>query len=746
MKIPHRQKELERFYQKHFPKEPSAKESSLQLSDDAVIKLCRGASNRSKFGALFELGDISSYDGDDSRADLALASMLAFYTQDEAQLERIFSDSALGQRQKWTQRQDYRRRTIEKALSGLVETYTPLSKNGHQKNKEHITEGKLKSAQEDTSNEEKEERKATQAELLILCSKGAELFHTPAGDSYATVPVNNHRETHPVKAKGFRRWLVRGYFEQYGRPPGNQALQDALGLLEARAEFDGLEQEVYIRVAAHNGNIYIDLANKDWEVVEITPAGWRVVSSDVAPVRFRRPRGMLALPTPRGGDGGDSCDGLLRRFINVSSDADLRLIVAWLIAALRPSGPYPVLLLQGEQGSAKSTAERLVRSLVDPSAAPLRTAPRSEHDLFIAADNAHVVAFDNISTLPPWLSDALCRLSTGGGFSTRTLYENREEELFDGMKPVILNGITDVATRPDLLDRALVVSLPPIPEAARKPEADLWREFEHERPAILAGLFDAVAGALRCVTSVQLRSMPRMADFAVWATAAEPALGWQQWAFMDAYTSNRQAAADTALDADPVAGAVLELMSVRDTWSGTATELWSALNKLADDNIQRTKAWPAAPNALAARLKRLAPTLRGAGIEYSEDRSGRSRNKTLKKKAAKDRHHRHNRHRDEKDLQNGVFISDGPGDGLSGSDGPVQKTVTPEFRIDKPNTTGNDGYDSYDDDLPPYSIQSSEPTRRLTEDEVQQVRALIHEGMAPHMARAEILKNSEEGV
>ena len=198
---------------------------------------------------------------------------------------------------------------------------------------------------------------------------------------------------------------------------------------------------------------------------------------------------MLALPTPlSAGDGNDDCDGLLRRFFNVSGEDDLRLIVAWLVAALRSTGPYPVLLFQGEQGSAKSTAERLARAVVDPSAAPLRTTPRSEHDLYIAADNAHVIALDNISTLQPWLSDALCRLSTGGGFSTRTLYENREEELFEGMKPVILNGITDVVSRPDLLDRALVVALPPIPDEERRPESELWREFEQTRPAILASL------------------------------------------------------------------------------------------------------------------------------------------------------------------------------------------------------------------------------------------------------------------
>lgn len=571
---------------------------------------------------------------------------------------------------------------------------------------------------------EEDERKPTQAENLIRCADGADLSHTPAGDSYATVPVNDHRETHPVKAKGFRRWIVRAYFEKYGRPPGNQALQDALGLLEARADFDGPEREVYVRVAEHGGNVYIDLADEGWRVVEITPAGWRVVDSEAAPVRFRRPRGMLALPTPHSGDGGDGCDGLLQRFFNVDRDEDLRLIVAWLVAALRPTGPYPVLLFQGEQGSAKSTAERLVRALVDPSAAPLRTTPRSEHDLFIAADNAHVVALDNISVLQPWLSDALCRLSTGGGFSTRTLYENREEELFDGMKPVILNGITDVATRPDLLDRALVVSLPPIPDEERRSEAELWREFGEARPAILAALFDAVAGALRSAGSVRLEGMPRMADFAVWATAAEESLGWEPGTFMAAYVGNRQEAADTALDADPVAGAVLELMSDREEWTGTASELWTALGELVEEGVRHTKAWPGAPNALTGRLKRLAPTLRGIGIEYGEDRSGRARKKLLaKKKPVKDRHDRHHRHNEEFSAKESQMRGDGPGDGLSVSDGPHRHGDDPAHKdrhtekpIYKPNTANGDGDDSYDDDSRPYSKAGSEDIRKLFED------------------------------
>jgi hypothetical protein len=412
------------------------------LSDEEIIRKALAASNGESFSRLWS-GDTSGY-GSHSEADLALCGMLAFWSGgDAARIDALFRQSGL-YREKWD-RKDYRNRTIAEALNGKTAFYK-IPKTL-----------KLADGTEIVAEVEAEERKPTQAELLVRCAAEADLFHTPAGDSYATVSVGDHHETHPIKAKGFRRWLVRAYFERYDRPPGNQALQDALGLLEARAEFDGAEREIYVRVAEHEGSVYVDLANDGWQVVEITPGAWRVISGDDAPVRFRRPRGMLALPIPlAASDDDDSCDGLLRRFFNVSGDDDLRLIVAWLVAALRPTGPYPVLLFQGEQGSAKSTAERLVRALVDPSAAPLRTTPRSEHDLFIAADNAHVIALDNISTLPPWLSDALCRLSTGGGFSTRTLYENREEELFDGMKPAILNGITDVANRPDLLDRAIV--------------------------------------------------------------------------------------------------------------------------------------------------------------------------------------------------------------------------------------------------------------------------------------------------
>lgn len=140
------------------------------------------------------------------------------------------------------------------------------------------------------------------------------------------------------------------------------------------------------------------------------------------------------------------------------------LIAAWLLSALGPPGPYPALVLVGEQGTAKSMAARLLRSLVDPNSAPLRSLPREERDLFVAANNGWTICFDNVSKMPDWLSDALCRLATGGGFAVRELYSDSNEVLFNAQRPVILNGIDDVAGRPDLLDRAMVLALQPIPE------------------------------------------------------------------------------------------------------------------------------------------------------------------------------------------------------------------------------------------------------------------------------------------
>ena len=237
---------------------------------------------------------------------------------------------------------------------------------------------------------------------------GGALFHTATGAAFADLPINGHRETWPVRSKRFRSWLRRCYYEATGSVPRAATIRSELDLLEARAQFDGPERTVHVRVAEDSGRIYLDLADDRWRAIEIAPDGWRLDESP--PVRFRRPAGMLPLPLPRKGGSIEA----LASFLNLPSRNNFVLVVAWLLATLRSRGPYPLLAISGEQGSAKSVLSKLVRALVDPNTAPVRALAREERELMIAANHNHVLAFDNLSSLPASLSDALCRLANGG--------------------------------------------------------------------------------------------------------------------------------------------------------------------------------------------------------------------------------------------------------------------------------------------------------------------------------------------
>ena len=229
--------------------------------------------------------------------------------------------------------------------------------------------------------------------------------------------------------------------------------------------------------------------------------------------------------------------------------------MAWLLAALRHGGPYPLLAVSGEQGSAKTVLSKILRALIDPNAAPVRTAPREERDLFIAASNGHLIAFDNLSDLPAWISDALCRLASGGSFAVRQLYTDRDEVLFQAARPIILNGIEDVITRPDLADRAIFLTLPHVQEERRRAEKEIWRDFALAQPHLFGALMEAATHGLRVLPEVRLEHLPRMADFALWSTACETAF-CPGGGFLHAYKANRRAAIEDMVDADPVAARI----------------------------------------------------------------------------------------------------------------------------------------------------------------------------------------------
>jgi hypothetical protein len=479
----------------------------------------------------------------------------------------------------------------------------------------------------------------THAEVLLRLAGAATLFHDGDMTAYAAVAVGGHVETHPIASTGFRRWIRHRFYAEMGRPPSAEAMKGALDVLDCRAVYDGPEEAVFLRVAARGEAIYIDLGDASHHAVEVDATGWRIVPEP--PVRFRRSPTMQPLPSP-------SRDGSLDRlgeFANVEKD-DLILLIACLAAALRPTGPYPPLVLTGVAGAAKSSLARLFKSLVDPHSNLVRYEPKEPRDLMIGAKNNWCLAFDNITSLRSWLSDAFCRLSTGGGYATRFLYTNDEEIVLDAIRPVVLTGIEDFVRKDDLADRAVILMLPDIPPGRRKTEKEYYKELDAALPGLFGGLLDALSGALAGLPAVKasVTELPRMGDFALWGEAVSRALKRPHGRFLKRYLSNRDDVNRAILEDSPVAGAIRTLLEAAQDhcWSGTAGQPLddvlpiinppeSTLNgyvakvtgKRREDRVPRS------PRSMSGAIRRLARPLLTAGIQLTFGRDGTRENNKI---------------------------------------------------------------------------------------------------------------------
>ncbi len=476
-----------------------------------------------------------------------------------------------------------------------------------------------------------------------------ELWHDENDDPYATLPQGEHKENWQIgsRSRPWRRWVSKKFYDSTGEMLPSGALGDVCSMLEGKAVFDGEQYQLCRRTGRQGETFYLDLCEPEWRCVEVDAKGWRVVSDP--PVKFRRAKAMHPLPMPVQTPGTE-LKSLLLPFLNIAPE-QWPLVVAWLVTALRPVGPYPILKLLGEQGSAKTTAARVMRSIIDPNAAPVRAEPRSTHDLVIAANNAWVLCLDNLSTVKADLSDALCRLATGGGFATRTLYSDDDETIFDAQRPAILTSIEEIGTRSDLLERCLIIELPSIPTEKRRAEKQLWTEFDKVKPKILGAILDGVAGAISRLPDIEARSdveLPRLADFHVWAEAAEESFGFEPGTFAEAYTANRANATEIALTSNPFVAVLLKHLKTEPTIEATAAELLDTMLWRGGDDLRKQPGWPKAPRVVSAILKRVAPNLRAVGITVEQDTRGGGNSKekiwrvsapcgpaTLKKKVIK---------------------------------------------------------------------------------------------------------------
>ncbi len=444
-----------------------------------------------------------------------------------------------------------------------------------------------------------------QAAVLIDIGRQHGLFHDPGAEPYARL---GNGAVYAVGSSEYREILSGEFYKLTGKGANRNSLADAVNTLTAMAKHDGAAARVFLRVGESDGDIVIDTGRQDRACYVVSTDAWCTV--EAPPVHFRRSGRPLPLPEPA-----EPAFALLWRYVNVHP-ADRVLIAAWLLAALRPRGPYPILVFIGEQGSGKSFTARVMKSLADPSASPLRAPPRDVLDLLVAALSSWVLALDNMSGADPQLSDALCRLSTGGALSGRTLYTNSEETLIEVQRPVILNGIDDLATRPDLADRCIVLELPQLQRRAT--EHDLAAAFNSDACAIFAALLDGLRLALRDSSALDIGELPRMADFAKWAAAGVPALGFTADEFLIAYRVNQAGAIAAGLDSSAVGQALRTFMAERPAWTGPASSL---LRELAFGADTTARSWPRSPKGLINAMRRLAPSLRHVGIEWRQVRT-----------------------------------------------------------------------------------------------------------------------------
>ena len=457
----------------------------------------------------------------------------------------------------------------------------------------------------------------SQSQSLIELLEDFEFFHSPDMKPFVSVPFSNHSETHYLKSRDFQNLIKGKYYKTLKGAINKNALDDALGVLESKALFDGMEKKVHVRIAGEDyKSIYIDLGDKLWSTAKVAPDYWEITQN--SSVKFIRPKGIQEFPVPtRGGSLDD-----LRPFINLPDENSWVLLVSYILYSLTPKGPFPILLVQGEQGASKSTFCKVIRSLIDPVTPPLRSMPSNNRDLMVAAQNGWLLVYDNISRLSPDMSDALCRLSTGGGYAIRQLYTDDNEMIIEASCPVCLNGITEFAVRDDLLDRAMILRLPSIPDNKRKDENSFWEEFKSAYSGILGGLLDVLSSALKYLPEVEIEEKPRMADFAKFSIAVERAMCWDRNTFMNAYNVNRMNSVEMTLDSNPVTHAIIHLD--QKEWKGTATALLETLSNEVSETVRRSRAWPSSGRWLSSTIKESAPALRRIGIEVDTGREGSS--------------------------------------------------------------------------------------------------------------------------
>jgi hypothetical protein len=569
--------------------------------------------------------------------------------------------------------------------------------------------------------QEKEERR-NQADRLIgyALEDVQELFVDQHGAPHALIAG----EPVPLTGRCYS-WLRRRMWEEEGRSVSGEYLKMAAGTLSAHAEFSGEVRELHTRAAWHEGILYYELRLD--KVVRVGTGGWTFETNP--PVLFRRYVNMRTLPDP---EAGGSLE-VLNELVNLKSERDRRLFKAYLVTLPLEHVGRPIFNASGAMGSGKTTIQRLIKRLLDPTAPEtVRFDPR---DFLQKAMHAYIVMLDNQNTIPEWAADTLCRLVTGEADSKRRLYTDDEDVIIELRRAVILNGINAPTERGDVLDRSLVVELERIPDAGRKTEEQLWERFGEEHPKLLGTLFDVLSRAIALKPSIKLSRRPRLADWGEYAAAVYEVMGWGAETFLRDWDEIVKVQNQATLDGSPVAQAIIRFMEDKEEYSASSSEMHSKLKVVAAQlgvDVDRDKAWPKSARWLWRRIKEVLSLLVAAGIEASRDRDESAKQITLRKIPTNDGSDgsRSESRTDKGETHANTAHADGWSNGIDGANGRSNGSEKP--LSDAASANNADTAIRYRD--------FSEET--CTPKQAERIRRLVEEGMSETWARRTVLADS----
>lgn len=479
--------------------------------------------------------------------------------------------------------------------------------------------------QTDGSQEGSKKEVASQADKIIQIVREnhkIQLFHTDLDEPFILFPVGDHKEYWPCKSKKVKMWIAQEYYRRYKKAPNNDAISTALNVLEASATFEGPEYALANRVSYYDGNIFYSLTNNSWEAVRISKSGWEIEAEP--PILFRNYSHQGAQVTPSG-----SADLFsIFKYINIKRADHQLLLLVWLISSFIPDFPHPILYFHGPQGSAKTTASKILRALIDPSRIEVADFPKNAVELVQMLSHHWCLIFDNVTYISHDLSDLLCRAVSGAGFSKRELYSDDSDVIYTFKRVMGINGISLPALKPDLLERSILLELERVAKDERKEEQAMLIQFRNELPRFLGGIFSAISRALTIREAIVIEDLPRMADFAIWGSAITEALGRDKSEFLTAYTENINLQHDEVINSNVEASFVLNLMADREEWAGSPTELLDLLHEEFGD--KKNIKLPKTPSILSNKLYELKINFEGAGISI-ERIAGRKRKIILRK-------------------------------------------------------------------------------------------------------------------